>query len=104
MSHRRFAARPSTAILSSALVLLATAGCTPATVATAPQSPAASAPAGADLAQFFDNYDEAQLSLSPQGKAYRGIRDADYGKWNDNSDAAAMIERLVEFFNTGPRH
>ena len=73
MSHRRFAARPSTAILSTALVLLATAGCTPATVTTAPQSPAASAPAGADLAQVFDNYDEAQLSLSPQGKAYRGI-------------------------------
>ncbi|MGN6288510.1 MAG: DUF885 domain-containing protein [Sphingopyxis terrae] len=96
MSHRRFAARPSTAILSSALVLLATAGCTPATVATAPQSPAASAPAGADLAQFFDNYDEAQLSLSPQGKAYRGIRDADYGKWNDPSDDAEVASHTLQ--------
>ncbi|MBN8804814.1 MAG: DUF885 domain-containing protein [Sphingopyxis terrae] len=95
MSHRRFAARPSTAILSTALVLLATAGCTPATVATAPQSPAASAPAGADLAQFFDNYDEAQLSLSPQGKAYRGIRDADYGKWNDPSDDAEVASHTL---------
>ena len=96
MSHRRFAARPSTAILSSALVLLATAGCTPATVATAPQSPAASAPAGADLAQFFDNYDEAQLSLSPQSKAYRGIRDADYGKWNDPSDDAEVASHTLQ--------
>lgn len=96
MSHRRFAARPSTAILSSALVLLATAGCTPATVATAPQSPAASAPAGADLAQFFDNYDEAQLSLSPQGKAYRGIRDADYRKWNDPSDDAEVASHTLQ--------
>ena len=96
MSHRRFAARPSTAILSTALVLLATAGCTPATVATAPQSPAASAPAGADLAQFFDNYDEAQLSLSPQGKAYRGIRDADYGKWNDPSDDAEVASHTLQ--------
>lgn len=95
MSHRRFAARPSTAI-SAALVLLATAGCTPATVATAPQSPAASAPAGADLAQFFDNYDEAQLSLSPQGKAYRGIRDADYGKWNDPSDDAEVASHTLQ--------
>ena len=96
MSHRRFAARPSTAILSSALVLLATAGCTPATVATALQSPAASAPAGADLAQFFDNYDEAQLSLSPQSKAYRGIRDADYGKWNDPSDDAEVASHTLQ--------
>jgi len=96
VSHRRFAARPSTAILSSALVLLATAGCTPATVATAPQSPAASAPAGADLAQFFDNYDEAQLSLSPQSKAYRGIRDADYGKWNDPSDDAEVASHTLQ--------
>jgi uncharacterized protein (DUF885 family) len=96
VSHRRFAARPSTAILSTALVLLATAGCTPATVATAPQSPAASAPAGADLAQFFDNYDEAQLSLSPQGKAYRGIRDADYGKWNDPSDDAEVASHTLQ--------
>lgn len=96
MSHRRFAARPSTAILSTALVLLATAGCTPATVATAPQSPAASAPAGADLAQFFNNYDEAQLSLSPQSKAYRGIRDADYGKWNDPSDDAEVASHTLQ--------
>jgi uncharacterized protein (DUF885 family) len=96
VSHRRFAARPSTAILSSALVLLATAGCTPATVATALQSPAASAPAGADLAQFFDNYDEAQLSLSPQSKAYRGIRDADYGKWNDPSDDAEVASHTLQ--------
>nr|WP_231292929.1 DUF885 domain-containing protein [Sphingopyxis sp. MC1] len=65
-------------------------------MATAPQSPAASAPAGADLAQFFDNYDEAQLSLSPQGKAYRGIRDADYGKWNDPSDDAEVASHTLQ--------
>ena len=42
----------------------------------------------ADISTFFDQYDEAQLALSPQTKAYRGIRDEDYGQWNDASEAA----------------
>src|SRR5690606_9530075 len=53
-------------------------------------------PAGATLAQFFDKYDAAQLSLSPQGKAYRGIRDEDYGRWNDVSDEAAVANQKLQ--------
>lgn len=96
MSHLKIVAR-----LSTGLALLAVAGCAPAAVQNAPATVAAqpapeTAPAGADLAQFFDNYDAAQLSLSPQGKAYRGIRDADYGKWNDVSDEAAVASHKLQ--------
>jgi uncharacterized protein (DUF885 family) len=47
--------------------------------------------ADAELAAFFDAFDKAQLARSPQGQSYRGIH-TDYGKWNDNSDAADIIE------------
>lgn len=57
----------------------------PADAQTAPQR--AEAP-NAELKTFFDQVDAENLASSPQGKAYRGIRDADYGKWNDPSDAA----------------
>lgn len=96
MSQLRLIAR-----LSTGLALLAVAGCAPAAVqeapATAASTPAPDAvPAGANLAQFFDNYDAAQLSLSPQGKAYRGIRDGDYGRWNDVSDDAAIASHKLQ--------
>jgi uncharacterized protein (DUF885 family) len=42
----------------------------------------------AALAAFFAEHDAALLARSPQTKAYRGIRDADYGKLDDNSEAA----------------
>ncbi|MBB5728881.1 DUF885 domain-containing protein [Sphingomonas prati] len=61
--------------------------------ATPAQTPAATPAAGAQdaaLASFFDAVDKAQLARSPQGKAYRGIRDADYGKLDDPSDAARL--------------
>lgn len=41
-----------------------------------------------DIGTLFEEYDAAQLGSSPQGKAYRGIRDGDYGAWNDNSAEA----------------
>lgn len=96
MSHLKIVAR-----LSTGLALLAVAGCAPAAVQEAPATAASApvidaAPAGANLAQFFDNYDAAQLSLSPQGKAYRGIRDADYGKWNDVSDETAVTSQKLQ--------
>jgi uncharacterized protein (DUF885 family) len=43
---------------------------------------------GAALDALFAEYDAAGLAASPQGKAYRGIRDGDYGKWDDPSDEA----------------
>jgi uncharacterized protein (DUF885 family) len=49
------------------------------------------------LGAFFDDYDAAQLALSPQGKSYRGIRDADYSKWNDRSDeGSAAGQKLLQ--------
>lgn len=95
VSHLRTLAR-----LSTGLVLLATAGCASMTgqggpVASTPP-PAAAVPAGADLAQFFENYDAALLSLAPQSKAYRGIRDADYGRWDDVSDEAAVARHKLQ--------
>jgi uncharacterized protein (DUF885 family) len=42
----------------------------------------------AALNTVFEQYDAAQLAMSPQGKSFRGIRDGDYGKWDEFSDAA----------------
>ena len=44
----------------------------------------------ARLSAFFEQYDEQELAHSPLSKAYRGIRDDDYGKWDDPSEAAAI--------------
>lgn len=58
-------------------------------------------PAEADseaLAALFEAYDAANLAASPEGKAYRGIRDEDYGKWGEVSDEAeeADFRRLQD--------
>lgn len=42
------------------------------------------------LKAFFDAFDKANLGYSPEGKAYRGIRDQDYAMWGDNSDASMV--------------
>ena len=47
----------------------------------------------AELAAFFDEVDKAELAMSPLSKAYRGIKDADYGKWDEFTDEAALAER-----------
>jgi len=81
------------ACLSTSLFAIALAGCAPTAAEQAPASvapPAEVAPAGANLAEFFDKYDAAQLSLSPETKARRGVRDGDYGAWDDVSDEAAV--------------
>ncbi|NIJ38286.1 uncharacterized protein (DUF885 family) [Sphingopyxis panaciterrae] len=97
VSHLRLAAR-----LSGSLFVLALAGCASATIDPVPATSAAAAPvppeppAGAGLAEFFEKYDAAQLSLSPQGKAYRGIRDGDYGRWNDPSDETEVATHKLQ--------
>ncbi len=67
-------------------------------------APAAAAqpelPAEAGIDALFAAYDAASLSQSPEGKAYRGIRDEDYGKWNDPSEEAelradALLDRTL---------
>jgi len=55
----------------------------PAATAAAPQTEAAAIDA------LFAEYDAAGLATSPLAKAGRGIRDGDYGKWDDPSDEAA---------------
>ncbi|WP_152433342.1 DUF885 family protein [Erythrobacter sp. THAF29] len=86
--------RISFALASTAA--LALAGCSAAF-----QQPVAnvSRPVAEDVAQtpasldaFFTAYDLARLEISPESKAYRGIRDEDYGKWDDASDEAAKAE------------
>ena len=69
-----------------ALVYMAT----PAIAQTAAAAPVASAEVdqNAAIMAFFDEYDTQQLARSPLGKSYRGIKDSDYGKWDDGSDAA----------------
>ncbi|MEO9467835.1 DUF885 domain-containing protein [Parasphingorhabdus sp.] len=42
------------------------------------------------LNSFFEDYDEKELAYSPLAKSFRGVRDADYGKLDDPSDAAAV--------------
>ncbi len=54
-------------------------------------SPAAQMPA--DINDFFELYDAASLELSPETKTYRGIRDEDYGLWNDPSEEADAAQR-----------
>ncbi|WP_430427197.1 DUF885 domain-containing protein [Parasphingorhabdus sp.] len=61
-----------------------------ATASSTETSDMAEADVDAKLAEFFKEYDDQELSFSPLSKAYRGIRDADYGKWNDPSEAAEI--------------
>ena len=77
----------STALLAACATTQETA---PVITPTAAPAPAAAAQDSAELAAFFDAYDKAELALSPLSKAYRGIKDGDYGKWDEYSDAAAI--------------
>ena len=69
-----------------ALVYMAT----PAIAQTANAAPVAAADVdqNAAIKAFFEEYDAQQLARSPLGKSYRGIKDSDYGKWDDGSDEA----------------
>jgi uncharacterized protein (DUF885 family) len=54
----------------------------------APATAQSSANQNAELAAFFDAWGQKQLATSPTAKTFRGIRDTDYGKWDDDSPAA----------------
>ncbi len=47
----------------------------------------------AALAALFEGHDKANLEHSPLAKAYRGIRDEDYGEWGDFSDASDIAQQ-----------
>ncbi|QJB69777.1 DUF885 domain-containing protein [Parasphingorhabdus halotolerans] len=70
------------------------AGCSISPIATVSAQPVEAADASADinaeLATFFEEYDKTELANSPMSKAYRGVRDADYGRWDDPSEAAEL--------------
>ena len=86
----------STALLAGCATVDPAATPLAAPVDPAPQvAPAPVAPAekNAQLAQLFDAYDKANLEHSPLSKAYRGIRDEDYGRWGDMSDASDIASQ-----------
>jgi uncharacterized protein (DUF885 family) len=71
----------------------------PAIAQQKPTSPAARAVVvrqNAELAAFFDDYDKAQLKLSPIWKTVRGIVDEDYGRWNDFTDEGAQRRQSLD--------
>ena len=95
--------RRTTSLLAVSVVALACANA-PAAFAQDPSVPV-SATAGDDawtaiadaetIGDLFEAYDESQLAMNPGTKAYRGIRDEDYGKWGEVSDEAERREALM---------
>ncbi len=81
-------------LLTAASVLaLTTVAVAPASQAqTAKTEAPATAAVAEQLAAFFEAHDEQELAHSPVSKAYRGIRDDDYGKWDDASEAAEVAQ------------
>ena len=87
--------RPILALTIAALM----GSAAPVMAAPAPVQPAPAtvdATQEAALAKFFEDYDAAQLARSPISKSYRGIIDADYGKWDDFSDAAEAADYAAD--------
>lgn len=77
---------------ASALALTMVAA-TPASQAQAGETETTTTEAAHEtLAAFFEAYDEQELAHSPLSKSYRGIRDDDYGKWDDASEAAEVAQ------------
>jgi Uncharacterized protein conserved in bacteria len=94
MTLRRLLAAPVSAL---ALVFALPAPLIAQDAAGDPAAMIADLPAEASIDELFAAYEAATLALSPQTKAYRGIRDADYGKWNDPSDEAeARADTLLD--------
>lgn len=81
---------PRQSVLNASLLALALT-LAPAGLAAQDAAPAAAEAVSeaAAIDALFAEYDAAGLAASPLSKASRGIRDADYGKWDDPSDEAA---------------
>jgi uncharacterized protein (DUF885 family) len=74
----------------NALFALALASvATPAFAQTPAPAAVAETDQNAAIKAFFEEQDAEQLARSPLSKSFRGIKDADYGRWDDFSDAAA---------------
>jgi uncharacterized protein (DUF885 family) len=50
----------------------------------------------AELKKFFEDYDQAELALSPISKSFRAIKDQDYGKLDEYTEAAAVQGRELD--------
>ena len=75
----------------SALALSATA-CVPVQDLRADTSaPAVAAPDMSPLGVLFEDYDAADLALSPENKSYRAIRDESYGYWSSYTEAETVL-------------
>lgn len=72
----------------SALAIALTTVSAPAFAQTPAETAAAETDQNAAIIAFFEEYDAEQLARSPLSKSYRGIKDSDYGKWDDGSDEA----------------
>ena len=82
--------------LTLSLLLGACAAAAPPAADVPPAPPVESAEA-ASLEALFEQYDAAQLALSPISKSYRGIRDQDYGRWDSFDDAQEVAaEELLQ--------
>ena len=55
---------------------------------TPAQAEATETDQNAAINTFFEEYDAEQLARSPLSKSYRGIKDSDYGRWDDGSEDA----------------
>lgn len=80
--------------LFTASALALTMATAPAALAESPAGPVAETEVR-DINTLFDEYDAAQLSMSPTGKAYRGIKDTEYGDWNDPSPEADLASHML---------
>ena len=96
----RFALLASTALLAACAAnqpdpMLVPPVATETTTEAATMS-AAPVDQAAALKQFFEEYDNAELALSPLSKSYRAIKDQDYGKLDEYTDAAAIRNRELD--------
>ena len=78
----------------------AEAGTVPSTADTAPQAQTESARLNAWFQQKFDE----GLARSPMRKTYLGIKDADYGKWDDPSPEHALEDHQIAQANLAQMH
>ncbi len=78
----------TSSIRNAALALLLAGSAVIPAIASAQTSAAAQVDQNAAIKAFFEEYDAEQLTRSPLSKSFRGIKDADYGRWGDFSDAA----------------
>lgn len=78
----------TTALTAIALALSVPLVGAPAMAQAAPATTTAEVDQNSALKAFFDEQDKERLARSPLGKSYRGIKDADYGRWDDYSEAA----------------